>query len=380
VITPPVAVVSGMVAGEPGQAGASWAVLQYVLGLRSLGFDVVLVEPVKAPAGGRPLAATASARWLDAVSARLDLARRACLVSPAGETYGMDGRDMRELAARAELLLNVSGMLPLEPPFDDIPVRAYLDLDPAFNQLWHQACGIDMGFAGHTCHVTVGLNVGTDGCSVPTCGLEWIHSLPPVDLGEWPVSDRLVHDAMTTLGNWRSYGCIEHEGVFLGQKAHSMRALLALAARSPKFLHPAFAIDPSEPDAASMAAAGWSFLDPAPANASLDAYRDFVAGSWAELGVAKSGYVASRSGWFSDRSACYLASGRPVLAQDTGVGPHLPVGEGLVTFSGVDDGVAAIEDLVVHYRRHRRAARELAEAYFDARGVLARLVVAMGAR
>jgi hypothetical protein len=329
---------------------------------------------------GRPLAATAPAHWFDAIADQAGLAGRACLVTPTGDTYGMDAPAWRELAGHAELLLNVSGMLALDPPLDAIPVRAYLDLDPAFNQLWHEACGIDMRFAGHTHHVTVGLNVGDDGCSVPTCGLTWIHSLPPVVLEEWPVGERLVHDAMTTVGNWRSYGSVDHHGVLHGQKAHSMRALLPLAARSPKPLQPAFAIDPAEPDAAAMAAAGWSFLDPRPPTSSLGAYRDFVSGSWAELGVAKSGYVASHSGWFSDRSACYLAAGRPVLAQDTGVAPHLPVGEGLLTFAGVDDAVGAIEDLVARYGRHRRAARELAEAYFDARAVLGRLLDAMGAR
>src|SRR5205823_5879860 len=132
---------------------ASWAVLQYVLGLRDLGFDVLLVEPVAAPTDHVPLAATASARRLDGVAHWADLRGRACLVSPTGEISGLDRQTLCRLAGHADMLLNVSGMLALDDPFDAIPVRAYLDLDPAFNQLWHEACGIDMHFDGHTHHV-----------------------------------------------------------------------------------------------------------------------------------------------------------------------------------------------------------------------------------
>ena len=374
----PVAVVSGMVAGVPGQAGASWAVLQYVLGLRRLGFDVLLVEPTAAVADGMPLARSASARWLDAIAGDVGLTGRACLLAPTGEVHGVEAVEVQALAQQAEVLLNISGMLPLDGPFGTIPVRAYLDLDPAFNQLWHAMWGIEMGFAGHTHHVTVGLNVGHPSCPVPACGIGWMHTLPPVDLDAWTTGDRVTFDALTTVGNWRSYGSIERDGVLYGQKAHSMRSLAPLAACSAKALRPAFAIDPSEPDVAVMADAGWSFLDPAPHTASLGAYHDFVSGSWAELGVAKSGYVASRSGWFSDRSACYLAAGRPVLAEDTGLAAHLPTGEGLLTFSDVAGAAAGIDDLVARYPRHRRAARELAEAYLDARTVLAQLLAGLG--
>lgn len=129
-----------------------------------------------------------------------------------------------------------------------------------------------------------------------------------------------------------------------------------------------------------MAEAGWSFIDPRPHTASLSAYRDFVSGSWAELGVAKSGYVASWSGWLSDRSACYLAAGRPVLAQDTGFGSCLPVGDGLLTFADVKGATAGIEEIMGRYHHHRRAAREVAEEHLDSRAVLGRLLDALGCR
>ncbi len=176
----------------------------------------------------------------------------------------MSREEYDHLVGRAEMLLNVSGMLPLEPALAAIPVRVYLDLDPGFNQFWHAASGIDMGFGGHTHHVTVGLQLGRPGCAVPTCDLRWIPTLPPVVLSHWPVSSALGIDALTTVGNWRSYGSLDVEGVHYGQKAHSVRGLLPLARRSPKPLRVALAIDPAEvADHAALASAGWCTTDPA---------------------------------------------------------------------------------------------------------------------
>jgi glycosyltransferase involved in cell wall biosynthesis len=124
---------------------------------------------------------------------------------------------------------------------------------------------------------------------------------------------------------------------------------------------------------------GFSRVDPSVVSATLDGYRDYIRGSWAELMVAKEMYVASRSGWFSERSACYLASGRPVLAQDTGLDGLLPAGEGLVTFADLDEAVAAVEAIAGDWQRHARAARDLAEEYFDSDIVLGRLLDVVGA-
>jgi len=141
-----VVIVSGMIAGDPGQGGATWAVLQYILGLHDLGFDQVLIEPIR-PAAGVPLWSTPEARYFDRVVTRFGLRGRAVLLcSATGELHGMGREEYDQLVGRAEMLLNVSGMLPLDPPLDGIAVRAYLDLDPGFNQFWHAASGIDTGF------------------------------------------------------------------------------------------------------------------------------------------------------------------------------------------------------------------------------------------
>ncbi len=362
---------SGMLAGTPGQGGASWAVLQYLLGLRHLGHEVVFVEPV-AEGPGR----AAAVEYFEALVERFGLAGSAALLEPAtGATVGMPRRELDGFAAGADVLLNISGILADDELLDAIPVRAFLDLDPAFTQLWSEAEGIDLGFDRHNRFVTIGGRIGSDGCDVPTCGRDWIPTLQPLLLSSWPYAERLRHDALTTVGHWRAYGSIEHNGVHYGQKAHSLRPLLPLPERSGARFELALGIHPDERrDLAAMLDHGWELIDPAVVAKSPDSYADFVRGSWAEFALAKSGYAASSCGWFSDRSICYLASGRPVLALDTGFGAEVPTGEGLLAFSTLDEAAAGVDALRSDYARHRHAARELAGEVFESNRVLSRLL------
>jgi hypothetical protein len=367
---------SGMVAGVPGQGGAASAVLQWVLGLRRLGHDVLLAEPVK------DVTPDAEA-YFASLMGTFELEGAACLLGPE-RSVGLSRSQVARFAGRADILLNVAGMLQ-DPELRDAPARrVYVDLDPAFTQLWHAVDGIDMGFDGHTHFVTVGLNVGQPDCPVPTCGVEWVATLPPVLLERWPVEARLVTRALTTVANWRGYGSVEHAGTFYGQKAHSWRPLASLPTLTSQPLIPALAIHPAEvDDLALLREYGWCLLSPSEVAATPAAYEAFLRGSWAEIGIAKSGYVLSRSGWFSDRSACYLAAGRPVIAQDTGFSAHLPTGDGLLTFTTVEEAASAIEEVARDYARHRAAARVLAEEWLDSDVVLGRLldgIVADGGR
>lgn len=364
-------VISGMVAGDADQGGASWAVLQYVLGFQRLGHDVLLIEPVTHP-GPRAVAT------FHRIARAFGLHGRAALLS-GEDTVGMPYPDLTRAVRGADLLVNVSGMLRDPELTAPIPVRAYLDLDPAFNQLWQEAEGIDVGLGGHTHHLTVGRALAEPGCRIPTCGCEWVPVVPPVVLERWPVAERIVHDAWTTVANWRAYGSIEYHGIRYGQKAHSLRALAELPLRVPDRIALALSIDPAErPDLELLAANRWELLDPRRVAGTPAAYADFVRGSKGEIGIAKSGYVTSRSGWFSDRSACYLSSGRPVVAQDTGFGSFLPVGAGLMSFTTTDEACAAIEAVRSDYGRHARAARAVAEEYFDSDRVLTHLLQAVG--
>jgi hypothetical protein len=371
--------VSGMIAADPRQGGATWAVLQYVLGLRDLGHDVVLVEPI-APGSIQPgsasLAASVNARYFQDVVSRFGLQGRAALLrQDTRESVGLSSPELRRAAADADLLINISGMLREPELRDHIPRRVYLDLDPAFNQWWHAAEGIDVGLDGHTHYVTVGNCIGHSACDVPTCERRWITTLQPIVLSEWPASRGDAAAPWTTVGNWRGYGSIHYKGRHFGQKAHSQRRFMALPRRTGERFLLALAIHPAETDdLASLRANGWGLVEPVTVSATPDDYRAFIHASKGEFGIAKSGYAVSRSGWFSDRSACYLASGRPVLAQDTGFSQVVPTGCGLLAFSTEDEAVAAIEAFSRDYERHAKAARELAEACFDSKRVLNRLL------
>jgi hypothetical protein len=373
---------SGMIAADPHQGGATWAVLQYALGFRRLGNDVFFVEPVAAKAlqpAGAPLAASDNAAYFRRVVTDFGLAERsALLLAGTRETVGLTHEELVRAAGRADVLINISGLLTDEAITDRISRRVYLDLDPAFNQFWH-AQGVDVRFAGHTRFVTVGLALGRPDCPVPTCGREWVTTAQPVVLEHWPAGTEIVHDALTTVGNWRAYGSVEYGGAFYGQKAHALRPLFDLPRRTDERLLLALAIHPGETkDLAALAGGGWGLLDPARVVATPADYRRFVRGSKAEFGLAKSGYVASRCGWFSDRSVCYLASGRPVIAQQTGFGRFLPTGKGLLAFETADDVLAAIDALRRDYAGHARAARGLAEEFFDSDKVLPRLLQRVG--
>ena len=197
-----------------------------------------------------------------------------------------------------------------------------------------------MRFAGHTHFVTIGLAIGRPDCPVPDLRARLDHDAAARRADAWPVRRAIVHDAFTTVGNWRGYGSVEHDGVLYGQKAHSLRRFIDRAGSGPTSdscsalaIHPDEAEGPGGAGRQRLASARPGARSPAhPAD-----YQRFIRGSRAEFGIAKSGYVASRCGWFSDRSVCYLASGRPVLAQETGFSHFLPAGEGLFAFDSTDE-------------------------------------------
>jgi hypothetical protein len=346
-----------MLAGDPGQGGATWAVLQYVHGFEQLGHDVRVVEPIN--------------RWEPAVEryfAALELPQAALLAPNGRRTVGLSYD--RLASFDAELLINVSGILRDPELLAPIPTRVFLDLDPVFTQIWLAQGHLDE--LAHTHYVTVGTRLQHVG--VPL-GHRWRPTLPPVALDRWQEADAIEHDAFTTVGNWRSYGTVQWGGTVYGQKAHSVRRLLELPGLTRQAIRAALAIHPDEvADLTALREHGWELVDPAEVAATPAGYQRFVSGSKGELGLAKAGYVDSRCGWFSDRSACYLAAGRPVVAQDTGFADALPTGAGLLAFGSATEGATAIDAVCADYDRHRRDARALAAEYLDARTVLGRLL------
>jgi hypothetical protein len=374
---------SGMMAGDPHQGGATWAVLQYLLGLMALGHDVYFVEPVasdKMTASPADASDPATVAYFRSVVRRFGLATRSALLGRGStKTAGLPYDTLRAAARRCDLLINISGMLTDPALLDPIPVRLYLDLDPGFNQLWHAVEHIDVGFGGHTHFATIGPAIGCPDCDIPTCGLSWIPTRQPIVLNEWPPDEPVTIDAFTTVGNWRAYGSITYNGAFHGQKAHTFRRFMGVAGKSDQRFLLAMAIHPDEADDLARLKAGrWQLTDPVRAAGTPDRYREFVQRSKAEFGIAKSGYARSQCGWFSDRSVCYLASGRPVVACETGFSRFLPTGEGLFAFETEDEALAAVETIASNIAGHSRKARELAVEHFDAARVLPALLERVG--
>jgi hypothetical protein len=293
--------------------------------------------------------------------------------------HGRERRAVHDFVREAELLINVMGFLDDPGLLDAARRRVFLDIDPGFGQLWRELGQADV-FAGHDDFVTIGRNLGREECTLPDCGLRWITTNQPIVLERWPAQPP-VEGAFTTVGTWRGrYAPIEYRGERYGLRAHAFRALAALPRLCDAEFELALAIDEGESsDLSLLGENGWRLVDPRRVAADPFAYQAYIAGSQAELMVAKDVYVRSRSGWFSDRSICYLASGRPVVAQDTGLAGHYPTGEGLLTFRTLDEACAAVEAVRAEPRRHARAAREVAEEHFDSDRVLGRLLDRLGA-
>lgn len=365
-------VVCGAVAQKPGQPGHTWQFLQYLLGFRRLGFDVLFVDRL-------PTADPSRVEYVRSVLGRFGIAWT--VAHEDGTHSGLSRPDTIDWVRSADVLLNVMGFCTDEELLAAARHRVFLDTDPGFGQMWHEL-GLADVFAGHDTYVTIAGWMGAERCSIPTCGLQWETTLQPVVLEEWPVTPPPPTPfAFGSIATWRgAYAPVEYRGRRYGLRAHEFRRFAQLPLLTGRRFELALDIAPADhADRALLEDGGFSVADPAAVTATLDEYRDYVRSSWAEFMVAKEMYVASRSGWFSERSACYLASGRPVLAQETGLDGLLPTGEGLVTFRDLGDAVAAVEEIAGDWDRHARAARELAEAYFDSDLVLDRLLRLVGA-
>ncbi|MBS1886483.1 MAG: hypothetical protein JSU06_04765 [Actinobacteria bacterium] len=358
--------VAGSIAQRPGVGGHAWVFLQYLLGFRRLGYDVLFVDRVEAGA--------ADVRWVEDTMRRYGLGEDFAVLGSDGG--GLRREEVLERLRRAVLLIDVMGFLDDEELFAAAPRRLFLDIDPGFPQLW-QELGLHRSFGRHDAYATVGLRVGKEGSRVPTCGVEWIATPPPVVLEEWAGAGA-GGASYTTVASWRGpFGPIEFEGERFGLRVHQMRRFAELPALTGLPLEVALEIDPADgADADLLRAGGWRVVAPSQVAASADDYRRYVENSRGEVEVAKDIYVRSRGGWVSDRVPCYLAAGRPVLAQATGFELEVETGAGLVAFATPGEAAAALEAIEAEYERHAAAARELARERFGSDRVLAALLEA----
>jgi hypothetical protein len=380
-------IVSGAIANKHGNGGATWTRLSWALGLRKLGFDVHFLEQISpescVDASGAvvPFEECQNLAYFRRVTERFGLAGAATLVCGPGErTFGRGYAELLDLAEAADLLVNISGHLTIAPIVARLRRRAYVDLDPGFTQLWHAAGDRGARLQGHHFYFTVGENIGTPACPLPLGGVAWRRTRQPVVLEHWPVSDRGAPERFTTVASWRGpYGPVQHEGVTYGLKVHQFRRVIELPERVSQTLELALDIHPAEErDRELLRRHGWRVVDPRTVAPDPAAFRAYVQGSGAEFSVAQGIYVETGSGWFSDRTVRYLASGKPALVQETGFSRNYPVGDGLLAFATLDEAVAGAARIGRDYAQHCRAARALAEQYFDSDKVLAELADAVG--
>lgn len=360
--------------------GMAWHYLHYLLGLHRMGHDVWFLEdsydyescydPRTHEINADP---TFGLAWGSDVLERIGLGGRLAYWDQHTERWlGPAAPRALELCASADLLINISGYNPIREWTRAVPHRLMLDTDPAFTQVRHLTVPEDAAAArDHTAFASFGERVGTEGCEIPDDGLPWVPTRQPIVMDAWPYVPPPAEPRLTSVMQWKSYAEREYDGVVYGMKNESFKPYFDL----PAHAGPVFELASGQGTPRQfLEQRGWGVRDSTQTATDPWAYQRFIRESTGEFSIAKHGYVISRSGWFSERSACYLASGRAVVAQETGFSRVLPTGAGLLAFDDFDTALAGVEAVLADPVGHGRTARELAAECFDHERVLAPLL------
>jgi len=358
-----------------GRGGHVMHVVQILEGLKRLGHEVLFVEYLSEPPEPEAVAHFANelTRWWD-------LASSALVLATTGESLcGLDAGEVARVAARADAVLTLAAPYRAEPwpMLEEVRPRILMENDPAYTHLWAAEGDPAEIYGRHDAYFTVGANIGTAGCGVPTSGIEWRTAWNPVVVDWWEPATPPTADRFTTVGAWRDYGYLEFEGRLLGPKVEEFEHFIDVPRLSGETPEMVLSIDPDDPDLPRLRSHGWLVAPPETVS-TAERYRRYVTASAGELSCAKGGYVGTRCGWFSDRSACYLAAGRPVVCQATGFEDHLPTGEGLFAVRDGEEAAEAMAAIRREPRRHSEAARAIAVEYFDTATVLAPVLASVG--
>jgi hypothetical protein len=380
-------VVLGMMGRCP-FGGQTWLYLNWLRGLALRGHDVWYVEddtvwPYDPVANTVTDDCTYAVTHIERSLARIGLDGKWAfrLADRAGACWGLSTGELDELYRSSDALLNIVGATDLRDAQLAAPFRVYVETDPVVAEL-RLANGdahTREAFGNHHAIATYGENYGAPDCGVPLKGTRYVKTRQPIDVDLWPMAYDPSLPFFTTIGNYRQHGeDVEWNGdVYSWSKHHEWEKLLDLPGRTEQPFE--LAMMPDEGDRERLLRHGWRLVPPF--EMSLDvfgAYQEFFRRSRAELTVAKDQNVRLRSGWFSERDVCYLATGKPVVAQDTGFANVLPTGEGLFAFRSGDEALAAVDEINLDYERHCRAARAIAEEHFEAGAVAGRLLSDLG--
>jgi hypothetical protein len=384
---PPKIVLLGMMTKIP-VAGAVWGTLHYLIGLRRLGYDPYYVEahartPTMLMSQPEDDGSALAAAFIDRHLRRFDLGDKWCFhaLHDDGRCYGLSETRLRSLYRDAGLIINYHGSTIPLPEHSATGRLVYLETDPVELEveLYNRVPGVAEFLEPHVAFFTWGLNYGRPDCRVPLSERFRFRTTRPAVVPDlWEPFAAGPGEAFTTVGNWRQFGQVVFQGeVYTWSKHTEFEKFLDLPRRTGRRFE--LGLSSYEPaDKELLEEHGWAVTPALEFSKELDPYRDFVCRSRGEFTVAKDQNVRLRSGWFSERSAQYLAAGRPVVTQETGFGNVLPTGRGLFGFSTLDEAAAAVQAIDADYERHRRAARSIAREYFDSDIVLRQMLTECG--
>ena len=376
-------VVSGPIANKLFNGGNAWAHMSYVLGFRKLGFDVYFVEELHPSAcvalDGHPAAISDSVNraYFRHIAEEFGLQGKMALISPQQQTLeGVDFTELVEILESADLLINISGHLDVEQLAKRVRRKAFLDLDPGFTQFWLAQSNYGFRIPPHDYYFTVGENIGAADCPIPTSGIRWRPTRQPVLLDQWPVTTEGDPHRFTTIATWRGpFGPVSYRGQTFGSKVHEFRKYVGIPRTTDATFEIALNIHPADyKDREALLKNSWHLEDPTKVVPDMSSFRRYVQTSGAEFSVAQEMYVGTHCGWFSDRTVRYLASGKPVLVEDTGFTRNYPAGNGLLTFTTPEEAVTGVRQITEKYSENATAARQIAEEYFDSNRVLNELL------
>jgi hypothetical protein len=362
--------------------GIAWHHLQYVMGFARLGHDVFFFEdsgdgenscydPSRFVTGPDP---TYGLDFAARVFERVELGTRwAYHDAHTSRWFGPAAGRISEICTSADLLLNLSEANPIRPWLEAVPARVLVDTDPGFNQIHHLTDPTARALAEqHTSFLTFGENFGKQGNSMPDDGFHWQATRQPIVLDAWPATTGRPNASYTTVMQWDSYPAVEYGGQRYGMKSDSFGPYMDLPTRVSQTLE--LALGTPHAPRKELAGRGWILRDPFEPTRDPWSYQRYIQESKGEFSVAKQAYVETRSGWFSERSAAYLASGRPVIVQETGFSDWLAPDRGILPFRSPGEAIDRIKEVECDYSLHCRAAREIAEEYFDSAKVLSSLI------
>ena len=386
-------IVGGFIGCFPA-GGVTWDYMQYPLGLSQLGHEVYYIEDTRL----YPVYHNQAVNWDDCSSTveHLNAVMNyfgfkdhwAYRDEASGKYYGLSERAFKEICSTADIFINLSCSTFMREEYKRIPKRILIDSDPMFTQIQYASKqmftpgepGLRQMIHDHNYLFTFGENIGSDDCLIPTHGMQWNITRQPVCMNQWSVKQPVQANPImfSTIMNWTAGKKLIYNEQQWGQKDVEFEKIKSLPQQfnEVQFSMVVNKVDEAEGDKQrrEIERLGWKLLNPEIVANDWLSYRQFIEQSFGEFSVAKETYVKANTGWFSCRSACYLAAGRPVVTQDTGWSKFIPSGNGLFAFQTLEEAVVAVEMILKDKAYHIKAAREIAEEYFDSGKVLNHLL------